>query len=778
MRIFAQGMGTPSNWPLAPDVDHGDPFTPPGPLVAAVRDSWRVRLLLGLALGLIGALLHAALIRAAEPNLSLAAVYPCVAAAVLLGGPTAALATLAISALALWRLSPPGDASAVFDLALFILGGAFVAGVSVVTRATRRRLTTDAVRRNQERLRLAVEAGAIGLFEADFTTGKAIFTGKEREILGFPPDGPVSPYDVAALVVEEDRAQREQALAAAMKPDGNGVYVAKYRIRRANDGALRWVSARGQAYFEYGRIARVVGVNRDITDEMNAEATLQDKARLAEQLASLAGTLPGAIYSYERPGDGPDFMPYASANIEDLYGFGPETFARDMSAFVERVHADDMAGVFAAIDESQQRMTPWRSTFRYHHPRKGVVWIEGDSAPVHNGITGSVVWHGYVHDVTERKNAESALAASEARARAVIEGAAEAIFTFDDAGIIKSANAASVRMFGYAVEEMIGSTVCQLMAESLRAENISRLCERVGKGDAGDFSGSREVQGLRKDGELFPMWMTVSQARFGNARLFVGFARDLTEQRRIEARVRQLNDERLASLESVAASLAHEVNQPLAAGATFLTVARRMLAAPERAGAAKIEQALEKAAEQMVRAGKIITRARQFSRRGEPDKTFQSLRELIHGVCRALGDDRKLADFRLIEKLDEGDDRVLVDRVQIAQVLVNLIRNAVQSTGGAGSPDQGRPRDIVVATAREQDAIRVSVIDEGDGLSDQAQKSLFEPFFTTKPEGMGVGLSISRAIIEAHFGKIWAESNPGGGAIFSFTLPLVEMEET
>lgn len=386
-----------------------------------------------------------------------------------------------------------------------------------------------------------------------------------------------------------------------------------------------------------------------------------------------------------------------------------------------------------------------------------------------------MIWHGYVHDVTERKNAESALAASEARARAVIEGAAEAIFTFDEDGVLKSANAACAGIFGRTTEKLVGASVALLFPEPHLGELFGRIRACIEVDDDGLFGEGREIECLREDGGPFPVSVTLSQARYGDLRLFVGFARDLTEQRRIEARVRQLNEERLASLESVAASLAHEVNQPLAAGATFLTVARKMLAAPDRAATIKIDQALEKAGEQMVRAGKIITRARQFSRRGEPDKTYQSLRELIRAVCLTMREDSKLADFRLIEKLDDGEDRILVDKVQIAQVLVNLVRNAVQATGGQ-SPRGLHPRDIVIVTARDQDAIRVSVVDAGGGLSEQAQKSLFEPFFTTKPEGMGVGLSISRAIIEAHFGKIWAEANPEGGAIFSFTLPLVERD--
>jgi len=235
-----------------------------------------------------------------------------------------------------------------------------------------------------------------------------------------------------------------------------------------------------------------------------------------------------------------------------------------------------------------------------------------------------------------------------------------------------------------------------------------------------------------------------------------------------------MNEERLATLEAMAAGLAHEVNQPLAAGATFLKVARRMLGArgetAQEGVAVEVLRVLDKASAQIVRAGRIITRVREFSTRGEPDKTYQNLHELIAGVAKAMSEDEKLANFRLLLRLNAKNERVIVDRMQISQVLVNLIHNAAQAMYASAT------HDIVVGTLDDGNDIRVQVIDNGVGLTEETRKRLFEPFKTSKPSGMGVGLSISRAIVEAHFGKIWAEPYPGGGAIFNFTLPLAEQE--
>ena len=344
-------------------------------MIVAVRDDWRVRCLLGLGLGLVGAALHLAMVWATDAPkdapISLAAVYLVLAVAAMLGGPVGSLAALFVSALALWLLTPVRGPAEIRELTLFIAGGAILAGVSTFARSIRRRLTTDAVRRNEERLRLAVDAGAIGLFERNFVEGSSTFNGKEQEIFGFGPDAPIGPSPIDALVVEDDRLSRNLALQAAMNPDGDGRYLALYRIRRANDGAIRWVSARAQAYFDNGKATRIVGVNRDVTDEIDAERLLREKAALAEQLTGLAEALPGAIYTYAVRDDGSSHLPYASPKILDVTGFPPEAFVVDMSPIVQRVHIDDLMPAYAAIARSARDNSPWRTTFRYNHPHQG-----------------------------------------------------------------------------------------------------------------------------------------------------------------------------------------------------------------------------------------------------------------------------------------------------------------------------------------------------------------------------------------------------------------------
>jgi two-component system sensor kinase FixL len=222
----------------------------------------------------------------------------------------------------------------------------------------------------------------------------------------------------------------------------------------------------------------------------------------------------------------------------------------------------------------------------------------------------------------------------------------------------------------------------------------------------------------------------------------------------------------------MASALAHEINQPLAAISNYMKGSRRLLAGSTDPNIAKIESALDRASEQALRAGQIIRRLRDFVSRGESEKRVESLSKLIEeaGALGLAG--AREQNVRLRFDLDPGADLVLADRVQIQQVLVNLFRNALEAMA------QSLRRELVVANARAaDDMIEVEVSDTGSGFQDDVIPNLFQTFFTTKDTGMGVGLSISRSIIEAHGGRMWAESNASGGATFRFTLPAADEDD-
>jgi two-component system CheB/CheR fusion protein len=168
--------------------------------------------------------------------------------------------------------------------------------------------------------------------------------------------------------------------------------------------------------------------------------------------------------------------------------------------------------------------------------------------------------------------------------------------------------------------------------------------------------------------------------------------------------------------------------------------------------------------------GGIIRHLREFVAHGEPDKTHQNLHALIREIASVEFPDGRRFGADLTLNLNADDDGVLVDRIQIGQVLSNLLRNAREAM--ADSPGSR----VLVSTSRSEDMIRCDVSDNGPGLADAVRHQLFEPLTSTKASGMGIGLSISKSVIEAHYGRIWAESNPEGGTVFSFALPLTTAE--
>lgn len=373
------------------------------------------------------------------------------------------------------------------------------------------------------------------------------------------------------------------------------------------------------------------------------------------------------------------------------------------------------------------------------------------------------------------EEASVALAAREAHLRSIFDTAPEAMIVINDEGIVQSYGASAERMFVWRPAEVIGRNISMLMPQPFRDQHDGYLKRYLQTGEKRIIGIGRIVVGQRKDGSTFPMELAVGEVSSEHGRFFTGFVRDLTDREEREARVEQLQAEvvhisRLSAMGEMASALAHELNQPLSAIANYLNGAKRLLARDPSADAKAIE-AVDKAVGQALRAGDIIRRLRDFLSRGEGERSVESLSKLVHEACGLALVGAKESGVDVRYELDPHLDRVLVDRIQIQQVLVNLVRNALEAMHG-----QAR-RQLLVSTVIDDDMAIVRVADTGTGLDANIAERLFQPFVTTKAHGMGVGLSISRTIIEAHGGRIWTEPNPGGGAIFNFSVRLAPDEE-
>ena len=273
------------------------------------------------------------------------------------------------------------------------------------------------------------------------------------------------------------------------------------------------------------------------------------------------------------------------------------------------------------------------------------------------------------------------------------------------------------------------------------------------------------------------MKLAVGEMKSGDKVFFTGFIRDLTEREELAARLEEIQGElarlaRLNELGEMASTLAHELNQPLSAIANYVQGCSRLMHDMDDAMAARMREALEEISRQSLRAGQIIRHLREFVTRGETEKAPEDIRKLVEeaGALALVGSRER--GVRSVFDFAPGADLVMVDRVQIQQVLINLMRNAMEAMR-----DSDR-RELVVRTAPDGDGqVVVEVSDTGPGISEEIAAQLFKPFVTTKPGGMGVGLSISKRIVEAHRGEISVSRNHNGGATFRFTLPAIDDEK-
>ncbi|MDG3440642.1 PAS domain-containing sensor histidine kinase [Nitrospirillum amazonense] len=390
---------------------------------------------------------------------------------------------------------------------------------------------------------------------------------------------------------------------------------------------------------------------------------------------------------------------------------------------------------------------------------------------------GPPAYIGIIRDISDRRAAEQALRNREARLASIIETIPDALIVIDGQGLIRSFSPAAQRLFGYAEAEVQGRNVSMLMPSPYREQHDQYIARYLATGEKRIIGVGRIVSGQRRDGTVFPMELAVGAVDLEGERLFTGFIHDLTEHQAVERRLQQLQAEllhvsRVSVMGQLASALAHELNQPLTAVVNYIKASLRLLERPEAIDMPLAREAMEKASAQALRAGQIIRRLRDFIAKGGTDRRAESLDGLIEEAAALALVGARESGVRMELRLQRQDLRAVIDKIQIQQVLLNLIRNAVEAM-------EGRPERILSITAMPDGAgfMEIAVADTGHGLDEAAMARLFQPFVSGKERGMGVGLSISRSIVEAHGGRLWPERNEHGGATFRFTLPLLPETE-
>jgi len=530
-------------------------------------------------------------------------------------------------------------------------------------------------------------------------------------------------------------------------------------------------------YFEYGGRAYNLGLVRDITERKRAEEALrQSEAYLAEsQRLTHTGS-----WAFDLAGD-----TYVYVSEEDfrIWGFDPQEGLPTGEAVFQRIHPEDRNGWKKNFERALREKVDSFDDYRIVLPDGTVKHIHTIRHPVLNGAGDVVKLVGTSMDITERKRAEEALR----RTGAYLAEGQRLTHTgsFAWSAVTRQPlywSEEMFRIFGLNPQEGVPSA--ETFWQRIHLEDLDRTRELLLRAAAANMEYEHDHRIVLPDGTVKHIHAVGHPVLDDNGEAveYVGTAIDVTEQKRAEEerdRLRQLEADlahinRVSMMGELTASIAHEVNQPLSGVVSNGSACLRWLAGD----APNLEEARE-AARRIVRDGKragdVIARVRALVKRAATPSEKLDLNEIIREVLALVGDEAKKKS--VITRTHFADDlsRVSGDRVQLQQVMLNLVMNAIE----AMSSVEERPRELLITTRNiDADQVQVTVKDSGTGIDPNTLDKIFDPFYTTKPGGMGMGLSISRSILQAHGGRLWAAAKDGPGTIFHFSLPKYHDEES
>jgi len=448
-----------------------------------------------------------------------------------------------------------------------------------------------------------------------------------------------------------------------------------------------------------------------------------------------------------------------------IYGFDPENGPPAFEQLLERTHPEDRARWKGAIDRAIDRKSDYEVEIRILLPDATTKYIHTVGHPVLNASGDLVQFVGSSTDITERKRAEQATRLL----AAIVESSHDAIVSKSLNGVITSWNKGAERLFGYAAEEAVGQNITLIIPLERRDEE-RMIIEQLTRGERVDHF---ETVRMRKDGSLLDVSLTISPMKDASGRV-VGaskLARDITERNRAQEALRQAQTDlahasRLTTMGEFTAALAHEVKQPIAAVVTNANTCVLWIARDEP-DLKEAREAASRIIKDAKRASEIINRVHLLFKKGTPQQELVDVNEVAREMIVLLGDETSRHSISVRTELAEDLPNVIGDRVQLQQVLMNLIVNGVDAMH-----DVDGPRELIIRSQpAENNELLLSVSDTGVGLPREQADKIFNAFFTTKAHGTGMGLRISRSIIESHGGRLWAADNSPRGASFCFTLP-------
>ncbi len=431
---------------------------------------------------------------------------------------------------------------------------------------------------------------------------------------------------------------------------------------------------------------------------------------------------------------------------------------------------DEIDDVRAVFEKTRSDGLPTHFTNSWRTKTGGSRLIEWTNTSIddNNGGVACVLATGI--DVTDVKRHEQALHESKAFLQSIINASPVAVVTINNSGEVITFSRAAERTFGYSEEEIRGRNIRLVMPEPDRSQHDQYMKDYRETGCVRIIGSARETRALRKNGETFPAILHVSE--FVNCeQIFVGFIEDIADRRATESRLAETQSQlqhtgRLAAMGEIAASIAHELNQPLTAAASLAGAVSLELRKHDARDYGEVGEMLDDVVSEVRRASEIIRQMRDFIRKRKTAKSLHNINAVIEDAAAIALLGVETSGVRVLRRFDENLGEALLDRIQLQQVVINLIRNAIDAMENVPF------RELTISTDRRDDLIEIKVADTGCGIMPDLADRLFDPFVTTKDDGMGIGLSISKSIIEAHGGRISAEPNTPRGSVFIIRVPI------
>jgi two-component system, LuxR family, sensor kinase FixL len=628
--------------------------------------------------------------------------------------------------------------------------------VGLIVQRSRRKRAERSLRDSEERMSLAAEAANLGMWVWDVERNEFWMTDKGRALFGFAPDTRLDHASLTARIHPEDRAARDSAIRRAL--DTQGEYAMEYRVLLP-DGTLRWIGAQGRCT-NIGEIkgTRLLGVSMDVTAQKQAEDALRESEVRFRAMANTAPVMiwmsaPDKLCTFFNKG----WLDFTGRPLEQELGNG----------WAEGVHREDLDGCFEVYVNSFDARQPFTMEYRLRRGDGEYRWVLDYGTPRFAPDGTFLGYIGLAIDITERKEAQE-------RFRLVVEASPNGIVLVNAQGLIVLVNAWVEKLFGYGREELVGQSIELLVPERFRGEHPAHRASFHAAPAARAMGAGRELFARRKDGTEFPVEIGISPIQSPEGTLVLSVIVDITERKQAEAEARRHREElahlsRVAIMGEMAGSLAHELNQPLTSMVNNASAGRRFIA-KGRADLPKLDSLLEDIVEDGRRAGGIIRGIRGMVHKGKEVRGPVNLNDVIAGVLQFVRSDALERHCVVVTEPDPELPLVEADLVQLQQVLLNFVVNALEAMHETPAAE----RRLIIRSQRESDGcVRVSVRDFGTGLPADESHRIFEQFFSTKRDGMGMGLAIASSIIASHGGELAARNAEGGGACVHFSLPVI-----